>query len=82
MHMCSKSDTKKDEKVQERALCFIYRNFERDYKFLQILPECSSLYMDRLRTIVIEVYKAINGISPECLQYLFIINANVHAFKG
>ncbi len=31
-HMCSKSDTKKVEKVQERALCFIYRKFESDYK--------------------------------------------------
>ncbi len=25
------SDTKKVEKVQERALCFIYRKFESDY---------------------------------------------------
>ncbi len=32
--MCSKSDTKKVEKVQERALCFIYRKFESDYKSL------------------------------------------------
>ncbi len=33
-HMCSKSDTKKEEKVQERALCFIYRKFESNYKSL------------------------------------------------
>ncbi len=33
-HMCSKSDTKKVEKVHERALCFIYRKFESDYKSL------------------------------------------------
>ncbi len=34
--------------------------------------------MDRLRTIVTEVYKAINGMSPEFLQDLFVIKANVH----
>ncbi len=79
--MCSKSDTKKVEKVQERALCFIYRKFESDYKSLLNLAERSSLYMDRLRTIVTEVYKAINGMSLECLQDLFVINANVHNLR-
>ncbi len=34
--------------------------------------------MDRLTTIVTEVYEAINGMSPEFLQDLFVIKANVH----
>ncbi len=34
--------------------------------------------MDRLRTIVTEVYKAKNGLSPEFLHDLFVIKANVH----
>ncbi len=76
-----KSDTKKVEKVQERALCSIYRKFESDYKSLLNLAERSSLYMDRLRAIVTEVYKAINGMSPEFLQDLFVIKANVHVFR-
>ncbi len=37
--------------------------------------------MDRLRTIVTEVYKAINGLSPEFLQDLFVIKANVHDLR-
>ncbi len=80
-HMCSKSDTKKVEIVQERALCVIYRKFESDYKSLLNLAERSSLYMDRLRTIVTEVYKAINDMLPESLQYLFVIKANVHDLR-
>ncbi len=79
--MCSKSDTKKVEKVQERALCFIFRKFESDYKSLLNLAEHSSPYMDRLRTIVTEVYKAINGMSPDFLQDLFVIKANVHGLR-
>ncbi len=39
------------------------------------------LYMDRLRTIVTEVYKAINGMSPEFLQDLFLLKANVHDLR-
>ncbi len=37
--------------------------------------------MDRLRTIVTQVYKAINGMSTECLQDLFVIKANVHDLR-
>ncbi len=58
-HMCSKSDPKKVENVQDKALCFIYRKFESDYKSLLNFAGHSSLYMNRLRTIVTEVYKAI-----------------------
>ncbi len=76
--MCSKSDAKKVEKVQDSELYFIYRTFESDYKSLLNLAERSSLYMDSLRTIVTEVYKAINFMSPEYLQDLFVIKANVH----
>ncbi len=68
-------------KVQERALCFIYRKFESDYKSLLNLAERSSLYMDRLRTIVTEVQKAIYAMSPEMLQDLFVIKANVHDIR-
>ncbi len=80
-HMCSKSDSKKIEKVQERALCFIYRKCESDYKSLLNLAESSSLYMDKLRTIVTKVYKAINGMSPEYLHDWFVIKANVHDLR-
>ncbi len=33
--------------------------------------------MDRIRTIVTEVYMAINGMSPEFVQDLFVIKANI-----
>ncbi len=36
--------------------------------------------MDRLTTIITEVYKAINGMSPE-LQDVFVIKANVHDLR-
>ncbi len=47
-----------------------------------LLAERSSLYIERLRIIVTEVYKAINGMSPEFLQDLFVIKANVHDLRN
>ncbi len=38
--------------------------------------------MDRLRSIVTEVYKAIKGMPPEILQDLFVIKANVHDLRN
>ncbi len=45
------------------------------------MAERSSLCMDRLKAIVTEVYKAINGMSPDFLQDLFLIKANVHDLR-
>ncbi len=59
----------------------MYRKFESDYKSLLNLAERFSLIMARLRSIVTEVYKAINGMLPECLQYLFVIKANGHDLR-
>ncbi len=42
------------------------------------MAERSSLYMDRLRIIVNEVYKAINSMSPDFLQDFFVIKVKVH----
>ncbi len=57
---------------------FHNRKCESYYKSLLNLAGRSSLYMDRLRTIVTKVYKAINRMSLEFLQDLFVIKANVH----
>ncbi len=47
--MCSKSDTKKVEKIQERELCFTYRKFESDYQSLLNLTGHSFLYMGQAK---------------------------------
>ncbi len=52
-----------------------------DFRYLLNLAGRSSFYIDRLRTIITEVYKAINSISPECLQDLFVIKANVYDLR-
>ncbi len=80
-HLCSKSDTCKVEKIQERALRFIFRDFESEYQTLLVEAGRSSLYMDRLRLIVTEVYKILNGMSPVFLQEMLINKDNMYNFR-
>ncbi len=46
------------------------------------MTQRSSLYMDRLRTIVTEVYKAINGMSPECVAIFVCHKGKYTWLKG
>ncbi len=41
----------------------------------------NACYLGSFKYIRLYVYKAINGMSPECLQDLFVIKANVHDLR-
>ena len=81
-HMCSKTDTKKMEKVQERSLRFVFGDFESDYLALLDRCERSSLYIDRLRFLVTEIYKVLNGLTPTFLCDIFIPKEHQYNFRN
>ena len=69
-HFCKPGDTHKMEKIQERALRFIYNDYTTEYcKLLNDNGEFT-LYLKRVRIIAHEVYKAINDLSPEYTKEL------------
>ena len=55
------------EKIQERALRFVYSDFTSSYDDLLKKGNHQTLYLSRLRNIAIEVYKICNGYSPKYL---------------
>jgi hypothetical protein len=59
-HLCGVNNTKKLDKLQERALRIIFKDYEMSYP--ELLTECdmSTLYVQRLRKIVIMVHKIIH----------------------
>ena len=69
-HFCMPGDTHKMEKIQERALRFIYNEYTSDYSKLLEENGETTLYLKRVRIIAHEVYKAINGISPKYMKEL------------
>jgi hypothetical protein len=67
-HFCGESNTKKMEKIQERALRFIYEDFNSDYDTLLLKSGLSSLTIRRLRMMAIEIFKILHKQSPAYLN--------------
>ncbi len=80
-HFCSKTDSRKMEKLQERALRFVHNDMDHDYAFLLEKSEKTTLYILRLKHMVIEIYKVIHGISPPFLCSLFKIKSNTYDMR-
>ena len=59
---------KKIEKIQERALRFIYNKYTSSYEDLLCKSKLPSLKVRRLRTFALEVFKIVN---KDCPVYLF-----------
>jgi hypothetical protein len=64
-HFCGESNTKIMEKKQERALRFIYEDFNSDYDTLLLRSGLLSLKIRRLRMMAIEIIKSftVTGLS-------------------
>jgi hypothetical protein len=69
-HFCSISHMKKMEKIQERALRYVYNDFSSSYADLRTKADVPLLYVQRLRYLMTEVYKIINKQGPTYLHWL------------
>ena len=58
------------EKVQERALRFVYEDFDSSYEDLLQKTGLPSLHIRRMRLIAIEVLKILNEVCPTVLANL------------
>ena len=59
-HFCNISDSRKMEKLYERALRYVYLDFDSSYKMLLRKCNKSSLYLTRIREILLTVFKIRN----------------------
>ena len=69
--MCSKVHLKKAEKIQRRALRFMYYDFESTYEELLRKGNHRSISVILIHAIAIEVYKCLNELSPEYMSSMF-----------
>ena len=72
-HFCRKNKIDMMEKIQERALRFVYNDSCSSYTDLLSKAKRVTLYNDRLKSIAIEVFKSLHGISPHYLHNIFSI---------
>ena len=80
-HFCSKTSTNKMEKIQERALRFIYDDQDSAYEELLHKANLPSLEIRRLRTMAIECFKIIHDLSPPCLSNLVSRRESTYSFR-
>ena len=80
-HMCSISDSKKIEKVQERALHYVLNDFNDTYYNLLQRTSKSTLYLTRLRFLAMEIFKVLNDMSPLYMKNLFIKKQTVYKLR-
>ena len=71
---CGKQNSSKLEKLQERALRFVFSDLTSSYHELLTRGNLLSLSALRVRFLAIEVYKCVNGLNPPYLNDLFEIN--------
>ena len=70
-HYCSMGNLRKVEKIQYKALKFVYNDFTSSYADLRKLARRPLMYTERQRCILVEVYKCLNHISPPYLHDMF-----------
>ena len=69
---CGKQNSDKLEKLQERALRFVFSDYTSPYSDLLKHGNFLSLSALRIRYLAIEMYKCVYGINPRYLNELFI----------
>ena len=70
-HFCAAKDTRKIEKIQERALKFLYNDYTSSYEALLSKANKPTMEVKRLRTLAIEIFKTINGLNPAFMKDIF-----------
>ena len=81
-HFCPKSCIRLMEKVNERALRFVYSDQMSSYLDLLNKSNRSTLLSYRNKAIAIQVYKSLNNISPPYLCDLFTVNATHYGLRN
>ena len=81
-HFCSIEQTRLIEKIQERALRFVYDDFTSPYEMLMKKGNHHSLYLGRLRNIALEVYKLLNDHSPSYIKDLITVKNSGYKLRN
>ena len=72
-HFCGKTNSQKVEKIQERALKIIYRDYESSYDELLNKAKVPTLLIARLRLLLCEVFKSLRGLNPKYISEMFVV---------
>ena len=75
-HFCSKRKVSMIEKIQERALRFVFNDHDDSYIHLLARVNKSPMYIQRQTCSLVYVYKCINNLGPSYLNVMFLKKRN------
>ena len=78
-HFCGKKRNNMVEKIQERALRIVFKDYSSSYEELLCENGIESMLMKRLRTLILEAFKSMTGVNSNCLNEMF--QRKEHSFK-
>ena len=70
-HACGVQNTRKLEKLQERALRFVYLDKVSSYDDLLTKANLTTLHLGRLKMLATEVYKSVHKLNPPHIQEIY-----------
>ena len=70
-HACSVHNTRKLEKLQERALRFVYLDKVSSYDDLLTKANLTPPHLGRLKMLATEVYKSVHKLNPPYIQDIY-----------
>ena len=72
----------KIERIQKQALRYVFNDHSSSYYVLRSKAQRPIMYVQRLRSILTEVYKCINKLGPRYLHEMFILkDANYESWN-
>ena len=80
-HFWSKANTIKLEKLQVRALRFIYEDYNSTYEELLHIAKVPSLQIRRMCTMALECFKILHKLSPPCLNDVVVLKNSKYSFR-
>ena len=80
-HACGAVNTRKLEKLQYRALKFVFNDHSSTYDELLTKANMPTLEISRLRSLALEVFKALNHVSPSFICDIFKENVRTHRYN-
>ena len=80
-HFCGVSNSNKMEKIKERCLRIVYKDYDSSYDRFLEMANTTALVISRLRIILFEVYKSMHHLNPKCISGLFEVKPTNYSLR-
>ena len=75
---CPKYSCKKIDRIRERSLKLILKDYTSDFSGILQLTNASSIHQNFLNTLMLEIYKYLHGLSPSLMNDIFLLRENTY----